>query len=298
MGRSRVTHPGYRRRPGRACRSVDGVALNIGAMSQTVLRPGLDRAPAQGGHLAFAVLAGTTEPVLAIHGISSQRKLWNWLRAAAPDITLVTPDLRGRADSFTVTGESSIARHAYDMLALLDHLGLDTVHVSGMSMGGFVGVQLATRHRDRVSTLTLIDGGFPIPAPPGLTRELLPAVFADRLGRLKHRWASIDEYLQFFVANTAPMLDPADPLLRDNLAHDLADGLVRLSPMPCSATTRTCTSGRTIGASSICPSDSPTPSGASARGRRPGIPRRPWRSTAPPPLSPATWRNLTMPARS
>lgn len=40
----------------------------------------------------------------------------------------------------------------------------------------------------------------------------------------------MDEYVEFVVANTAPLLDPADPLLRDNLAHDLAaDGRVRLS---------------------------------------------------------------------
>ncbi len=99
-----------------------------------------------------------------------------------------------------------------------------------MSMGGFVGVDLAVRYPDRVRTLILIDGGFPMPPPPGLSPEMLPAVFADRLARLEHRWASIDEYVGFFVANSAPLLDPADPLLRDNLAHDLIDGRVRLSP--------------------------------------------------------------------
>jgi pimeloyl-ACP methyl ester carboxylesterase len=197
-------------------------------MTQTAPRPGVDRAPVDGGRLAFEVLPGTTVPVLAIHGISSQRKLWSWLRAAAPEITLIAPDLRGRADSLDVTGGSSIARHADDMVVLLDHLGVDRVHVCGMSMGAFVGVQLATRHRARVATLTLIDGGFPMPAPPGLTREMLPVVFADRLGRLRHRWATLAEYMRF-VENTAPMLDPADPLLVDYLAHDLADGLVRLS---------------------------------------------------------------------
>ena len=39
----------------------------------------------------------------------------------------------------------------------------------------------------------------------------------------------MDDYLTFFVENTAPLLDRDDPLLRDNLAHDLRDGKVRLS---------------------------------------------------------------------
>jgi hypothetical protein len=37
-----------------------------------------------GGTLAVERIISATEPVLAIHGISSQRRLWNWLRAWAP----------------------------------------------------------------------------------------------------------------------------------------------------------------------------------------------------------------------
>jgi hypothetical protein len=43
-----------------------------------------------GGILAVEVVRSRTEPVLAIHGISSQRKLWNWLRAAEPGLSLIT----------------------------------------------------------------------------------------------------------------------------------------------------------------------------------------------------------------
>ena len=49
-----------------------------------------------GGALAVEHVTAGTGPVLAVHGISSQRKLWNWLRAAAPDLSLIAPDLRGR----------------------------------------------------------------------------------------------------------------------------------------------------------------------------------------------------------
>ena len=182
-----------------------------------------------GGDLAFEVLPGSTEPVLAVHGISSHRKLWSWLRAEAPEIALVAPDLRGRGDSLDVQGPSSVARHADDLVAVLDALGLDAVHVCGMSMGGFVAIDLAHRHPERVKSLVLVDGGFPMAPPAGLTRELLPQVFADRLGRLAQTWDSFDDFVEFFTSQTAPLLDPADPLLRDYLAHDLVDGKVRLS---------------------------------------------------------------------
>ncbi len=190
--------------------------------------PLLHSVPVAGGALAVEVLEGTTEPVLAIHGISSHRKLWNWLRAESPDLTLVAPDLRGRGDSVDVAGTSTVPQHALDMVAVLDHLGLDRVHVIGMSMGGFVAVELATRFPERVKSLVLVDGGFPMARPAGLTEESVDAMFADRVARLGRTFTP-EEFTQQFAA-TAPMLDAGDPLLQDYLAHDLAaDGTVRLS---------------------------------------------------------------------
>src|ERR1700759_3687683 len=174
-----------------------------------------------GGALAVEHVAAGTQPVLAVHGISSQRKLWSWLRAARPDLSLIAPDLRGRGDSVGGTGPSSVARHAADLVAVLDHLGLDRVPVCGMSMGGFVAVELATAYPDRVTSLVLVDGGFPMATPPGLTPEAVPGVFRERLARVGLGWTSSGSYAQFFVPNPAPLLDPADPLLLDYLAHDL-----------------------------------------------------------------------------
>jgi pimeloyl-ACP methyl ester carboxylesterase len=185
--------------------------------------------PVPGGDLAYEVLPGTTAPILAVHGISSHRRLWSWLHAAAPELTLVAPDLRGRADSVEVTGPWGVARHADDLALLLDAAGLERVPVVGMSMGGFVAVALADRHPDRVESLVLVDGGFPMAPPPGLTPDTVAAAFADRTGRLDRRWHAVEELLDHFCATTAPLLDPSDPLLRRYLEHDLLDGRVRLS---------------------------------------------------------------------
>jgi pimeloyl-ACP methyl ester carboxylesterase len=184
-----------------------------------------------GGALAVEQFASVTEPVLAIHGVSSQRRLWNWLRAAEPGISLIAPDLRGRGESVRVKGPSSIAGHAADMIAVLDHFGLEAVHVCGMSMGGFVAVELATSYPDRVKSLILVDGGYPMTPPPGLTAEAVPVLFRGQLRGLGRAWRSVSDYAVSFVQDSAPLLDPADPLLLDYLAHSLDDGRhVRLSP--------------------------------------------------------------------
>jgi pimeloyl-ACP methyl ester carboxylesterase len=61
------------------------------------------------------------------------------------------------------------------MVAVLDYLGLDAVHVCGMSMGGFVAVELATAHPGRVKSLIL---GYQSGQEPAASRPTTSA--ADR----------------------------------------------------------------------------------------------------------------------
>jgi pimeloyl-ACP methyl ester carboxylesterase len=115
------------------------------------------------------------------------------------------------------------------MVAVLDALGLEQAHVIGMSMGGFVAVELAVRFPGRVKSLVLVDGGFPMVPPPGLTPDNVGAAFADRVARLEKAWTP-EELAGFFTTTTAPLLDPDDPLLQHYLELDLdRDGRVRLS---------------------------------------------------------------------
>ncbi|SFR22501.1 Pimeloyl-ACP methyl ester carboxylesterase [Lentzea waywayandensis] len=181
--------------------------------------------PVAGGDLAVEIHDGDTPPALAIHGVSGSRKLWNWV--AAHHFSLIAPDLRGRGDSFEVPG-ASIRQHADDMVRVLDALDLATVTVCGMSMGAYVAVDLAVRHPDRVRTLVLVDGGFPMPAHAQMTEELLSAAFAPQLAARERTW-TVDEYLGV-QAVVNPLIDATDPLIHEYFAHDLtADGHLRLS---------------------------------------------------------------------
>jgi pimeloyl-ACP methyl ester carboxylesterase len=64
-------------------------------------------------------------------------------------------------NSRTLTGRND--RHtlgdlAEDTVQLLDRLKLDKVVLVGMSVGGFMGIEFALKHRDRLHGLVLIDG--------------------------------------------------------------------------------------------------------------------------------------------
>jgi pimeloyl-ACP methyl ester carboxylesterase len=179
-----------------------------------------------GGSMSVARWVADGPQVLAVHGISSTSRLWLWLHQAAPEMSIIAPDLRGRGDSPAAPGQSSVQRHADDLVAVLDAMGIEQIDVVGMSMGGFVAMALAATHPDRVRSLTLVDGGIPlardarVPADPDAARALL----ADRYARQDRTWPSAREYGDFFVSQTAPLLDRDDPLIDEYVAHDLTQG--------------------------------------------------------------------------
>lgn len=70
----------------------------------------------------------------------------------------VTVDWRGQGRTPpAATGGYDMDTLLADLVSVLDVLGLDAVHYVGLSMGGFVGMRLAARHPERVTSLTLLD---------------------------------------------------------------------------------------------------------------------------------------------
>jgi pimeloyl-ACP methyl ester carboxylesterase len=182
---------------------------------------------AGGGKIAVEQVSGATAPVLAVHGLTSQRRQLDWLRGTRPDLSLIMPDLRGRGDSARVSGPSSIAQHAEDMLAIVDYLHLDAVHVCGLSMGAVAAVEMAALYPDRVKSLVLVDGGFPTSASSMLTPEAPPAFVRDLMVSQRVQWGSVQDYVYSFIAERAPMLSTGDALLLSCLEHDLDEFLAR-----------------------------------------------------------------------
>ncbi|WP_222853366.1 alpha/beta hydrolase [Fodinicola acaciae] len=167
--------------------------------------------PVPGGGLAVGVW-GVGEPLtLLVHGITGSHLAWSLVaEQVAGDGngmgtgTVAGVDLRGRGDSGSVAGPYGFARHADDCAAVLDRLGAAEVVVAGHSMGGFVSLVLADRHPERVSRLVLVDGGPPLPPPPGDTaEERIATVLGPAVQRLRMRFPSRVAYADFWRAHPA-----------------------------------------------------------------------------------------------
>ena len=82
--------------------------------------------------------------MLLLHGLTQQSHAFDAVAARlARRHRCLALDLRGRGESGWAPGTYTIPQYVADVLALLDALGLDAVHVLGTSLGGLVGLSLA-----------------------------------------------------------------------------------------------------------------------------------------------------------
>ncbi|WP_327147119.1 bifunctional 3-oxoadipate enol-lactonase/4-carboxymuconolactone decarboxylase PcaDC [Nocardia sp. NBC_01329] len=95
--------------------------------------------------------------VVLLGSLGSDRSMWApQVAALAGDHEVVTVDLRGHGESPAPPGDYTVAGLAADVLALLDGLGHDAVHLVGLSLGGAVAQHVAAYTPSRVRTLTLL----------------------------------------------------------------------------------------------------------------------------------------------
>jgi len=105
---------------------------------------------------------GGSPPVLLIHGFASNSAVnWlgtGWIKALTDaGYRAIAIDNRGHGESEKLYDQAAYGADimAEDARRLLDHLGLQTAHIVGYSMGARIGAFLAVNHPERVKSLVL-----------------------------------------------------------------------------------------------------------------------------------------------
>jgi 3-oxoadipate enol-lactonase len=120
-------------------------SLRTGASQQYVVR----------GHATTVDVHGEGPVVLFVHGFPLDRTMWRPVAAALTGWRRVSPDLRGMGLSEGPDDGYSLAVYADDLAALLDTLQVQDAVVCGLSMGGYVALELFRRHPARIRGLVL-----------------------------------------------------------------------------------------------------------------------------------------------
>lgn len=96
-------------------------------------------------------------PVLVLaHALGVHSAMWAPQREVlGARFRLLSFDARGHGRSGVPTGYVSVPTMAQDLIALLDHLGIERAHVCGLSMGGAMAQWVALHHAERIERLIL-----------------------------------------------------------------------------------------------------------------------------------------------
>jgi pimeloyl-ACP methyl ester carboxylesterase len=181
--------------------------------------------PVAGGSLHVGRWGEGPIVVLAAHGITGNHRSWQGVaRALGPDVTLLAPDLRGRGRSTHLPGPFGMRSHAADLVAVLDHLGIERGVLAGHSMGAYVATVAATTHPERFPSVVLVDGGIALPLPDGVDPDaMLAGVLGPALARLEMSFETREGYHRFWRGHPA-MVEPGawNEDTEAWLDHDLA----------------------------------------------------------------------------
>jgi len=99
---------------------------------------------------------GEGEPLLLLNGVAMSASSWEpVVRVLEESFRLLRCDFRGQ---LMMLGEqpADVAGHAEDVVALLDHLEMETANIVGTSFGGVIAALVAGRYPDRVQSLITI----------------------------------------------------------------------------------------------------------------------------------------------
>jgi pimeloyl-ACP methyl ester carboxylesterase len=160
----------------------------------------------QGHRIGFDEYGEGKRPIVLIHGLLMNRRMFERLGPALAKRgnRVICVDLlgHGRSDQPDDLRLYSMPLFAEQVLALLDHLGLERAVVGGTSLGANVGLELAVRHPDRVEGL-FIEMPVLDNALAGVAAIFAPVLLGFRLGRpafeLSSRLASLVPRTNFLV---------------------------------------------------------------------------------------------------
>ena len=104
---------------------------------------------------------GAGEPIVFVHGLGTSMAFWYFGIASvlAQHYRVILYDLRGHGKSAMPLTGYTMAHMLRDLRSLLDHLGVQKMHLVAHSMGARIALQYATTYPEQLETLTIADAG-------------------------------------------------------------------------------------------------------------------------------------------
>ncbi|HEX5451996.1 MAG TPA: alpha/beta hydrolase [Candidatus Limnocylindrales bacterium] len=142
-----------------------------------------------------ALEAGSGEPLLLLHGIGGHAETWiRNVQRLGEHFHVYAIDMlwHGFTSKPLLTDLETIPRFVDHILDFFEAAGIDSAHVEGESLGGWIAMRLALWHPERVRRLVInTTAGWPIDGkpslPPGLAERSMKAIADVQRDYIKSR---------------------------------------------------------------------------------------------------------------
>ncbi|MCY4582051.1 MAG: alpha/beta hydrolase, partial [Chloroflexi bacterium] len=120
-------------------------------------------------NLWYEDAGGDGAPVVLLHAFTGNTEAWEYQVPAFADAgyRCIRYDRRGWGRSRDSSTEELATYPTDDLHALVSHLGLPRLHLVGTGGGGYVALDYAVTHPDRLPSPVVARRGGPLPGDPG-----------------------------------------------------------------------------------------------------------------------------------
>ncbi|MCP2336263.1 alpha/beta fold hydrolase [Actinomadura rupiterrae] len=157
---------------------------------------------------------GDGSPVVLLHGgvLTVELSFSSMLPELAKRHRVIAPELQGHGHTADIERPITVGALAEDVRGLLDHLGVERAAVFGFSLGGFVALQLAMAHPERVTKAVVAsaqvrpDGMHPEISDPERWAESRRMPTEDDFREMRETYLKVaphPEYFEAFMAKTS-----------------------------------------------------------------------------------------------
>ena len=150
----------------------------------------------RGNRLSYVDLHSQNEEViLLVHGHPFDHSMWEYQYDALKDFRIINPDLFGYGQSESGFEKIFIEQQALDLVLLLDQLGIQQVHLMGLSMGGEIIVEFTRLFPHRVRSLVVCASTPHAENEITFAKRMANAEQIAQIGMLEHTRLSIPNYI-------------------------------------------------------------------------------------------------------
>src|SRR3954465_10571426 len=128
-------------------------------------------ADVNGVHLYYEIYGDGGTPLVLLHGgvMTIDLTYASLVPALTQRHRVIGGDFQAHGRTADIDRDLTYANLASDVVGLLDHLGIERVHVIGHSMGGGTALEMAVNHRGRLLSVVAISASV---RPDGMHPDL------------------------------------------------------------------------------------------------------------------------------